>query len=383
MKKILFVIPSFDIGGTNTSLINLLSGIDKLKYNLFVYAINNSGPLRKDIEENATVLNSSMHCDGRGKPYSTKRFLGSIAKSLLKVLRRIGIDPTPFYFAQKAKTFNGYDCVIAFQEGNVTKLVSYCRNCKRIAWIRSEYGRYLKIAKTRPERILYQKFDAIINVSETAMKNFLHYLPEYSRKTYSVYNLLNKNRVLNLAESKACLPGSGSFVIASIGRVDPVKHFSEIPVIAQYLVNSGITNFQWIIIGGKTQTDPQEYETIESRIKEKELDNYVFLLGNQTNPYSYLKKSNLLVCLSESETFNHTFAEARILGVPVLSVDYDSAKEFLIPGQGGCIIKRESIAAYLSDLIVSDSHYSLLKEEVKNFDYNNQAEVDKLYTIIS
>lgn len=383
MHKVLFVTTSFDIGGTNTSLINLLAGIDKSKYDLFVYAINNTGPLRKDIEENATVLNSSFEAVAEEKAYLLRRYLSTIAKSLLRLLRRFGIDPTPLYFAQKAKSFKEYDCIIAFQEGNVTQLVSYCNNCKKIAWIRSEYGRYLKIAKKKPEKRLYRRFDAIINVSETAKQNFLQYLPECCSKTHTIYNLLNKERVLSLSEESVDLPGVGTFVIISIGRVDPVKHFSEIPEISLHLIEKGITNFQWLIIGGKTQTDPQEFENIESQIIKKGLNKNVFLMGNQKNPYSYLKRSKILVCLSESETFNHTFAEARILGVPILSVNYDSAKEFLLPGQGGSIVKRESISKSLSDYIVNEKYYNVLKEEVKNFNHNNRAEVEKLYAIIS
>ena len=60
MKKILFVVPGFDIGGTSTALVNLLSQIDKNRVDPFVYAINNYGPVKQTVNKYATIIGGNQ-----------------------------------------------------------------------------------------------------------------------------------------------------------------------------------------------------------------------------------------------------------------------------------------------------------------------------------
>lgn len=374
-KKVLFVIPGFEIGGTNTSLINLLAHLDKSRYDSFVYAINNYGPLRDEIANYAHIVNPVVHSDNQPKR--------SISKSLFRFVKKLGVDLFPLYCRKVANSFkNGYyDAIVAFQEGRASQLVSYCGYTKTIAWVRSEYGRYLKVNNVKPEVDIYGRFTYIVNVSETAKRNFLSYLPQYKDKTYAIYNFENNERILSSAAEYVDIPGTESFTIISIGRVDPVKHFSEIPTIAKALVDKGL-HFKWLIVGGKTETNPDEYEGIGVGIRSLGLEGVVYQLGYQRNPYAFLKRSNLLVCLSESETFNHTFVESRLLHVPVLSVNYESAKEFLKKEEGGMVVARQNMVDAISELITNENKYRSLRESVRRFEYDNSLIISKVNNLI-
>lgn len=380
MKKILFVTPSYHLGGTNTSLMNLVSNIDATQYELYIYAINDEGPLKSELLKYCKAIGQINGTDSTGKR-SFKTQVMSIGKKVFKIIRFLGIDMSSSYYMRIANSFDRYhfDCIIAFQEGNATRLVSYCRNCKKVAWVRSEYTRYLRILNRKPEVELYGKFDTIVNVSNTAMKNFVSALPQYKNKTTFVYNLLNQERVLRMSNEPCEYSKDGLFTIISIGRVDPVKRFSEIPDIAAKMKNNGL-RFRWLILGGKQLTHPEEFENIEEKIKNYGLQNDVLMMGNQPNPYNILKQGDLLVCLSESETFNHTFFEARLLNVPVLSVDYESASEMLKLNTGGRIVKREYVGHEIEDLMMKKSLYDNMKGEIKNFSYDNQAIINKIYS---
>lgn len=379
LKRILFVIPSFEIGGTNTSLINMISNFDTSRFEMSVYAINNQGTQRDFIEQYATVLNEKSN--SKDNPQNS---IFAFFKHCYRLLKKIGIDLSSLYYKRVARNLdkNGYDCIAAFQEGNATELVSYCKNVKKIAWVRSEYGRYLRTNNKRPEKDIYGRFNHIVNVSETAKMNFISFLPQYENKTVAIYNLLNKERAIQLSKEDCTMPGEESFTLISIGRVDPVKHFSEIPIIASSLKEVGF-RFRWMILGGKTESYPYEYDLIQSRIKENQVEDRVFLLGYHPNPYSFLKRSHLLVCLSESETFNHTFAEARILGVPVLSVDYESAPEFIKDNDGGRIVPRARISSAISEIMGNNDYYNLIKKETQSFQYDNQQILDTIYDLMS
>ena len=379
MKKILFVTPSYMIGGTNTSLMNLVSNIDTTQYELYIYAINDEGPLKSELLKYCKTIGQIKGTDTTRK-WSFKNQLMTIGKMMFRLVRFGGVDVSSFYYKRVANSFERYhfDCIIAFQEGNTTRLVSYCRNCKKVAWVRSEYTRYLRILNRKPEVELYGKFDTIVNVSNTAMKNFVSVLPQYKNKTIFVYNLLNKERVMRMSNEPCEYSKDGLFTIISIGRVDPVKRFSEIPSIAQKMKNNGL-RFRWLILGGKQPSVPEEYDNIEKEIKKLGLQNEVLLMGHQSNPYNILKRCDLLVCLSESETFNHTFFEARLLSVPVLSVNYESASEILKPGTGGIVVEREMIGIELLKIIHDESYYEKLKRDINSFSYDNNAILNKIY----
>lgn len=380
MKKILFVTPSYQLGGTNTSLTNLVSNIDSTQYELYIYAINDDGPLKSELLKYCNSIGHRKGANSMGKRSFINHVM-TIGKKLFRLVRFLGVDMSSSYYKRIAISFEKYhfDCIIAFQEGNATRLVSYCRNCKKVAWVRSEYTRYLRILNRKPETEIYGKFDTIVNVSNTAKKNFISVLPQYKDKTIFVYNLLNKERVLRMSNEPSGYSKDDIFTIISIGRVDPVKRFSEIPDIAAKMKNKGL-RFRWLILGGKQPSYPEEFDGIEKKIKNLGLQNEVMLMGHQSNPYNILKQGNLLVCLSESETFNHTFFEARLLNVPVLSVDYDSASEMLKPNTGGRIIKRELIGDGIEDLMMNKRLYDVMKGEIKNFSYDNQVIINKIYS---
>lgn len=381
MKRVLFVIPAFSIGGTNTSLVSLLPYVDRTQYDLYVYALNPVGPMGEEIARYSTVFNSIKHGT---QSSSSSNSSGSTIKILLRCIKRlfdrIGLDLKPVIYKKQVKSLEirSFDCVIAFQEGEATRFVQYFRNTRKAAWVRADYARYLSIAKIEPEVALYNKYDVIVNVSESALNSFLRVMPQCKGKSIYIYNLVDRERILSLSQSpEVVVPNYSDFTIVSLGRVDKVKHFTDIPVIAKALSDHGIS-FHWMIIGGPTVRYPEEYELLKKGIAESDLSSRVELLGHQSNPYPYLAKSNLLVCLSESETFNHTFAEARSLGIPVLSVDYPGADELLGNKKGGLTVKREMIPETIERIITDPESYTILKQEAESFLFDNSSQLRRL-----
>lgn len=381
MKRVLFVIPAFSIGGTNTSLVSLLPYVDRTQYDVYVYALSPVGPMGKEIARYCTVLNT---IEPGTLSSSSSNSSGSTIKILLKRIKRffdrIGIDLKPIVYRKQVKSLavRSFDCVIAFQEGEATRFVQYFRNTRKAAWIRADYSRYLSIARIEPEVALYNKYDVIVNVSKSALNSFLNLMPQCKGKSIYIYNLVDRERILSLSKSPdVAVQNYAEFTIVSLGRVDKVKHFTDIPVIAKTLSDHGIS-FHWMIIGGPTVRYPEEYELLKKGIVDGDLSSRVELLGHQSNPYPYLAKSNLLVCLSESETFNHTFAEARSLGIPVLSVDYPGSDELLGNRKGGLTVKREMICETIERIITDSESYTILKQEAESFLFDNSSQLKRL-----
>lgn len=379
-KKIIVIVPSFHTGGTVTSLMNFVTLVDKEKFDISVFAITNIGVNKDSVARYCNVIG---YTPGPLQKTASKKDIMRdkifcVVKLVKKSLCAIGIDLSPFLFRFYANKLDrgNYDYVIAFQEGQATLLGSYFKNGFKIAWVRSEYTRFIKRVNSGYSQV-YERYNRIVSVSQASMNSFLSVLPQYNNIAVVQYNFLNDNRILQLSKSNADgMDDDGIFTIISVGRIDPVKRVREVPKIARKLMDKGII-FRWIILGGVAKKE--EFEDL-SDAKERLRTDCVLLLGNKTNPYPYILKSNLLVSLSTSETFNNTLTEAKILGVPVVTTDYPCAYESIKNGKEGLIVPFEKITDAIESMIINrDNVYDKIKEELSSYQYNKEVLLKSLY----
>lgn len=389
-KKILFVVPSFRNGGTMSSLKNLLPFISDKGADLHVFAITNLGPNRDYISKYATVLGRSIDKDSINQQNRATlrdvlhRVVFNFVKWMKKRLCDIGIDITEMAFKSSVKQLekNGYDMVVAFQEGQPTRYVSLFKNIKKIAWVRCDYSNMLRISGGQPQHELYSNIDQIVCVSEYTKKIFTDLLPETHAKTVAIYNLINTQRIVNGAEEKDNLDKRfdyDGFRIVSLGRIDPVKRFAMIPQIAKQLVDKGCA-FKWYILGGKASDE--EYELLSNNILRYNVSDNVVLLGEKNNPYPYIKQANLLVCTSVSEACPNVINEAKILHTPVVSTNFGSAGEFITNGIEGFVEPLDSIKDRIEMLIHNQSLYYKVKHGLSGFEYNNEGIIQMIINLI-
>lgn len=106
----------------------------------------------------------------------------------------------------------------------------------------------------------------------------------------------------------------------------------------------------------------------------------MILLGAKDNPYPYLRRSDLVVCTSISETFSYVIGEAKVLGVPVVSTNFGTAKEVL-DDRHGVIAELEEMADAIAGLINDASVYDRLKRNLKDYRYDNDKILAKVYSL--
>lgn len=381
IKKLLIIVPTFDSGGTSTSLMNLVSLIDKEKYDVSVYAINNEGSTRNFVVKHAHLIGYSTSKESGSVSLVRRLYRGlfGFVKSSKKFIKKCGVDISPFLFRLVAKKLDkgNYDFVISFQEGHATLLASYFKHGKKIAWVRSEYKRYLEKANKKPEKNIYAKFDKIINVSKAASANFLSCLPMFKDCAHVIYNIINSDRILSMSQEKVeDIPSGQTFTIISVGRIDPVKRFSQIPLIAQELDSAGIS-FKWLIIGGVAVKE--ENELLLGNIGFYHQEKNVICMGKRANPYPYILKSDLLVCLSSSETFNNTLTEAKILGVPVVTTNFPAASESIDNDVEGWVEPIEKISARLISVLTNKECLSRVRRNLSSYKHDNNSNFNTLY----
>lgn len=383
--KLLIVVPSFKNGGTITSLKNLLSKLDLSKFNIDVFAIINIGPNRDFITKYVNVLGVGLD-DENIKPtlkVSIKRIVYKFVKSIKKGLEKVSIDISPIAFKSVVRKLENksYDLVIAFQEGQATRFVSYFKNTKKISWVRCDYSNMLRISQGKPQHKLYEKIDKIVCVSNYTKDVFVKILPETKFKTIALHNLISDQLIIQKANENIDIDiyfNFKEYKILSLGRIDNVKRFSFIPKIVSELKNRGCS-FKWYIIGWGNK---EEIKSIHHNIKFYNVNNELILLGEKNNPYPYIKEADLLVSTSYSEACPNIINEAKILGTPIVATDFGSVYEFIEDNVNGLISPIETIADKIEIMISNKEVYNKIKNNIAQFKYNNDEILNVLYNEI-
>lgn len=177
---------------------------------------------------------------------------------------------------------------------------------------------------------LYPKADKIITVSKE-IENILnkHYnIPKEKIKTIYNPHYINKYQQLSNEplEKQYRNIFKDSFVFINIGRLTEQK--GQWFLIRSFKrVTEKYPNAKLIILG-----DGELKNKLQELINKLNLQNNVYLLGMQKNPFKFLKHSNCFVFSSLWEGLPNTVIEALSLNLPVISTDCKTGpREILCP----------------------------------------------------
>lgn len=167
-----------------------------------------------------------------------------------------------------------------------------------------------------------------------------------------------------------------NFFIA-IGRLTNQKNFSFlIKNIEKKIKND---NFYLLILG-----DGEEKVKLLEMIKEKQLENKVYLLGHKKNIYKYLNKSKGLICTSLWEEPGFIIQEAAACKKIILTSDCESGpSEFLEYGKHGFIFKSNNSRSFINNFNSMNNNKSKHKKMInKNYkkilNYTKKSFVEKI-----
>lgn len=380
MKRLLFVMPSLGIGGTTVSTLNLISLLDKGKYEVTVMPLLNRGVLKEQyasvpqlkpslIFESLSVPSWRLMQGGYQRLFAmTIRFVAQKSSKIKEMLLHTG-----WKYSLGA---NCFDTIIACQEGRATTAVAAAPVADKVAWVRCDYSR---IADRWPhDRDFYGRFRSIVCVSEGTFSNFVKIFPEYAHKTFCIQNPQNTDLIKKQGETLEDDPHflTDCTTLVSVGRLSPVKRFNHIALIASQLKERRL-KFRWYIIG-----DGTERGAIQESIKAQHAEDVVIMLGAKTNPHYYIKHADLYVCLSESEACPRVVNEAKILGTPTVSTDFPTIYEFIEDGQTGLISPLSGIPDAITRLFTDNELRERIITNISQFKFDNTKWMELIQKIL-
>ena len=156
--------------------------------------------------------------------------------------------------------------------------------------------------------------DKYITCSKFIKKELINKYKFNSRNIKYVYNPLNflemkqKSSVKNLSIKQL---KKNNKIIISIGRLAYQKNFGSLILKLKNILFKN--NIIFIIIG-----TGEYYQELKNLIKLHKLTKKVFLLGYKSNPFNYLKNSDLFILNSRWEGLGSVLIESLFLKVPIV-----------------------------------------------------------------
>lgn len=126
-------------------------------------------------------------------------------------------------------------------------------------------------------------------------------------------------------------------VIIQVARLQKEKCHSD-AIMALSILNSqknGI-NTHLVIVGSGNST---YLSSLKKLVQNEDLSDFVHFVGNQSDVRPYLTMADLFTLTSESETFSIAALEAMSMGLPVVLTDIGGAREMVVSGKNGVLVK--------------------------------------------
>lgn len=356
-KKIAFFVNGFYGGGAEKVLQTLLRFLDYTKYEVTLYSVIQGKPG----DEYPTNIDYKFI-------YGASDGKNLFARLLTLCRNKIGLwiydhcSPSLFYqLFVKGK----YEVEVAFIEGYATRIISGSNNpdSKKIAWVHtdleSNHWTTVCYKSAAEERACYQKFDKVIGVSRSVKKIDDKLFAPLKSSTY-IYNPIDFESIKKMAEEpiEQFNTTQTSLTLVTCGRLVPQKGFDRLIEVTSHLINDG-HNVSIIIIG-----EGEQRGVLENLIIKYHLENNVFLLGYQSNPFKYYKFADWFICSSRAEGFSLVLLEAMSVGLPVISTNCSGPNEIVGDSEYGVLVENSLEGLYngIKSCLENPSYFNVYKD---------------------
>ena len=394
MRKILFIYPSMILGGSTTSLLSIMNGLNSEKYRIDLQLQQNSGPLFEDIPSHVNILPAAQRYSGRkGKIFRILRFVlqGGASKSFFtnRKYRKKGFseDVINAFWAKSLSKTNEieYDYAISFLEGWSSWYLAYnVRATKKYAW---QHSTFSKITSTPNEQLSWmRRVDKIIFVDDSCTAEFKKILPCMDDKAITIKNITDSeiirkksNRFDEADKAYHIYKVADCFKIITVCRIMiETKGLDRIVKCAKKLKESGL-EFLWYIVGN----GPDEKKLYEM-IAEADVYNYLVPVGVRFNPHPLMKEADIMCMPSRYEGKPMVITESMILGVPPVVTEYLSAHQQIQNGIIGIVVNNddESITSAVHECLENKEMLSNLKKQLYLQEHGNKEYIKEIEHIL-
>ncbi|HEY4601344.1 MAG TPA: glycosyltransferase [Cerasibacillus sp.] len=331
--KIIFFIYQLGAGGAARTMLNILNNIDRERFTPMLVTLNYEGNYEQYLNPDITFVK-----------LKTKRLRSAIIP-LAKVIRK---EQPDIVFS----TIPNYNTVAI-----LARLLSFT-NAKNIvreaAFLGGDFKRNVKLFLYGR---LYRFAAKVIALSNGVKDNIVQRYKINQKKIEVIYNPVDIQNIQERIqagtikqEHRAIFQEEAKVVITAGRLVHDKDHKTLLKAFAKLKEKMTTNKLKLVILGeGKLQ------EELEQLAQKLSINDEVYFMGFQENPYIYFNKADLFVLSSINEGFGHVLAEALAVGTPIVSTNCKpGATEVLQNGRYGKLTpvgNAEKLATAMYDIL--------------------------------
>ena len=349
MKKVLFTSKNLEIGGMEKALLALINSLaDTKKYQITLLLEEKKGVLLNN-------LNSSINVE----EYKVSRCRFAFLRKAINFSHR---------FFWKLKNKNKYDfaCCYATYSRICNKLTRIA-STNNLLYVHSNYYDYYNhnadLAKKLFDELNISKFTKVAFVSNEAKQGIATVYPELYDNFVVINNIFNyKSIESKMYEKVNYQKDKEKSLFLFVGRLEEESKQITRLIKAVDITKNFSDKFEVLIIG-----DGMNEEEYEKLIDDKNLNQYIKMLGSRENPYPYYLLADYIILVSNFEGFPVIYNEALFLNKPVLTTINCSDDAINIGTDLGIIMEKdpEDISKKMLDAISNKLQVKLKKVDYK------------------
>lgn len=292
-------------------------------------------------------------------------------RNKLKKLKYFAVEAAPYIVGkiQEASRLSKlknveYDMAAVSLHGLSAEIV--CTRIKaklRIQWIRNDLSHCDPHGKAdRNIRKWQDKIDCYVCVSGTAKKSFDTNYPLLSSRSLVIYNVINKDQMLSMAEGQPNpYEGQKGLKVVTVCRLqDASKGILRMVKVHRRLLDEGI-HHTWNLVG-----DGPDKERLMAAINQAGVQETFILRGHQSNPFPFYRHADVSATLSYFEGLCGAVNEAKVMGRPVVATRFSGIEEQIVDGESGLIVENSEEAIFEGMKKVLTDH--ALRQKLTNSD---------------
>lgn len=334
--KVMLVIPSLHIGGSERKIVDLAKHLNKDLFDVFVCCVTEGGELKQELANSGIKV---YICNKKSKLdlFVIKRIANILKKEQVDILHT---------FVSTSKVWGRFAGILAKTKVIISTEESLYQPSKPLLLL---------------EKLLAKKTDIIIANSYETMRSVQKYTKLPEEKYQVIYNGIDLAKYLNVsidfAEKRKSLNiNPNDLVITNIARFD-VRKGHKFLVEAfyqflQYIENANIDLSCKLLLVG----DGQEINNIKKLVTELGLTDKVIFTGFRQDVNELLRISDIFVLPSLEEGFGNVLVEAMISQVFTIATNTGGIKEIIKHEENGLLVYKGSSKAIFNAFVYSINH---------------------------
>lgn len=353
MKKVLFYNGQLFMGGIERVAISYLEGLSKEKDLDVTLVIKENNPKKnifiKDVPSNIKIefIKTEKMVNFRNKASNKRK------NPFWRIIYFFMLNYERIYMKKWLKIYflkNKFDVTIDFDMslGKYLEVV----NSKKIGWLHfSLIGKRKNKRKGKRFEKRLEKYDKIIAICDEMKeeaKNLFSIPEEKLERLYNPFDIekVKRERLNDTEVSEEDKKYLQKDYMVAVSRLVKGKGREDLVEIYSKLKEKGIKEKLYIL------GDGNQKQELQSKIKNLNLQNDVFLLGQKKNPYPWMKNAKIFLHTSYGEGLPTVFLESMICGTPVIAYDCPTGpKDILGKNEYGVLVKTGDKAKFEEEII--------------------------------